>query len=238
MIRRRPLSCQASAPGPALRRRSEYPTRTGSTVPSAVTPQDELSPLRDLGCDLRGSSARIFVLPDTDDTPSFRRQQTVSLRVSFTVTSNLFRPVSCIRGRHGMVLRASVPETPVQKNRHLDPGEHQIRRPTKSRKRPPRNTVAKAQRMNGTAKCELRLGVAPLVRSHALADTWAGGLGRAKVRHGHHVTTCRSGRSTRRLSTPLQFLSESSSSSDGIPRPMAAQRTCIPSLGGTAFPIC
>jgi hypothetical protein len=55
-----------------------------------------------------------------------RGQRGVSLSIAFNIAGDLRLPVGAVRTRHLKVLRAAMPETPIDKDRHAGTREDHI----------------------------------------------------------------------------------------------------------------
>jgi hypothetical protein len=75
-----------------------------------------------------------------------------------------------IRLRRGGVLRAHVPEAPVDENGDLRRPEDDVRPPAHARDNGPLDAVAKAGRVQGTTQGHLRPGVPSSLLLHPAAD--------------------------------------------------------------------
>jgi len=67
-----------------------------------------------------GGHLGYLMLPDSDDDPSICYQAPIGISISIRVCFDLLRPPRCIALRSGSVLRAVVPETPIDE--HCDSG--------------------------------------------------------------------------------------------------------------------
>lgn len=110
---------------------------------------------------------RIFVFPHTDHAPASLVEKAIGLGVALACTVHLLRPKAGVGHGDRVVDGTAVPETSIQKHRHLRPREDQIRRPTNGGERAIRDSVSEPLGVYGTTKGELRLGVPTLVRAHA-----------------------------------------------------------------------
>lgn len=126
------------------------------------------------------SLVRVLVLPHPNDGPSFGREHSVSLSVPPNVPRELRLPVRPIDPWCVRVIRAAVPEAPVDE--YNDPGarERNIRADQPSARRSDRvvAAIAQARSMQRRAQRELRPRVAlPIAFHHGRR----GGRGRIRV---------------------------------------------------------
>lgn len=69
---------------------------------------------------------RVLVLPNPHNDPSIRLQRPGNLFISFTISSELWDPVACIRFGNRPMDGAAMPEAPIDKNCHPDSTEDKV----------------------------------------------------------------------------------------------------------------
>lgn len=82
--------------------------------------------------------------PKAHHCPPGRCQKLCRLDVTATVCIDLGRPVVDVGSRASIMLRATVPETAVNKNCNFYSGKNQVCRSTQGRNRPSINEIPKA----------------------------------------------------------------------------------------------
>jgi hypothetical protein len=105
------------------------------------------------------------MLPNPEDTPPSPAQAIGLPVVSLLVLLELGQPVSRVRLRECLVLRAAVPEATIDEDSHLRTGEDDVR---SHALHTAMETEAKTLGMKRRAKGALRGGVLPLHPAHVL----------------------------------------------------------------------
>ena len=113
------------------------------------------------------SFLRRLMLPDSDRHPTRIRQSPVGIRVSSSIRSHFFSPITRIGHRNGVVLRAAVPETTIEENRHALRWKHQVSRPPEAPYRLCSYPVPEPACMDRGPQCHFRSLVAAAVGKHA-----------------------------------------------------------------------
>lgn len=111
-----------------------------------------------------------FVLPDPDHFPPGLHEKSIGLLVPASISSDLVRPELRVCDRHGVVLRASVPEAAIDEDSHLRPGEDQVGGSANPGKWAAIHSVSQAHRVYRSTDGEFRFRVPRRVRPHARTD--------------------------------------------------------------------
>ena len=107
------------------------------------------------------------MLPDSDRHQTCIRQSPVGIRVSSSISSHFFSPITRIGHRNGVVLRAAVPETTIEEDRHGFSRKDEVSGPSKAVNRLCGYPVPEAACMDGGSQCHFRSCVATAVGTHA-----------------------------------------------------------------------
>src|SRR5690606_384639 len=99
------------------------------------------------------------------------------------VPSELRHPVARVALRLRRVDRATMPEAPVDEDRHLPPSERDVGTRTADREDTVVDAESQPSRMEKSADCDLRLGVPPTIGEHRLAHAVG-----ARPGHGDEAT--------------------------------------------------
>jgi hypothetical protein len=124
------------------------------------------------------------VLPHAQYVPTLFVQASIRVRVTSPVASDLVSPERGVcASRRPVVVRAPVPEAPVEE--HGDPylGEDQIGGSANLLDRPDTYSITETKRVNGGSQREFGSGVAAFVPTH---DRSSGGARRPGVSHAYH----------------------------------------------------
>ncbi len=110
---------------------------------------------------------RILVLPHSNAGPAGLRKPAIRFPIPDAVALDLLRPKSRVRYGDGVVFRAPMPKTSIEKHRDFGSRKDQVGGTPQVVEWTGRHTVAKPGGMDGRAKRNLRLGVLALIRLHA-----------------------------------------------------------------------
>ena len=113
----------------------------------------------------------VFVLPDSDNRPPCVSETSIRVRIAATVALDLLGPVPRV---HVMLttamVRASVPEAPVDEHRYLCEAEHHVCPASKARERLRVHSIAQSHRMESTPHGELWPSVLAELSAHPALD--------------------------------------------------------------------
>lgn len=132
-------------------------------VVSAKLPEP---PTRDGSGDGGRSTCAVFVLPESQHTPSKRLETLHGVEVTLPVCFELCPPPICIGLWPSGVSRAAVPEATVNEHRNSGLGEGQIRAATGLWERPV-HTKPESASMHGRPDRQFAPGIAPLGAAHS-----------------------------------------------------------------------
>ena len=141
---------------------------------------------------LENSVGRIFdrfVLPNPDNCPAGNSETRVGITVPLDVRLDLVSPELAVRFRPCRVLGASVPEAPIDEDRHTKLSNQNVGLPSKRPLGSLMNSVAKPTPMKLGSETHLSPGVAGPLPAHPVADR----LRRCSNPAGRHETDSRSG---------------------------------------------
>ncbi len=125
---------------------------------------------RNGGLDGGGRLPWVVVLPEAEDRPSRFPQGSVRVPVPRDIGGDLLGPERLVRRGRRVVLRAAVPEAPVDEDRDPWPAENQVGRAPQARQRPRIHAVSQAESMDRRAQPELRSRIPAPVRLHGPAN--------------------------------------------------------------------
>lgn len=175
--------CVGAAGGPVLatsHRRQARPltelprSPDSSAAASRRSGADRCATLPHALRDARRNGPRKLMLPETQYDPAASFEQRRSLQVACLVSTDLRASVIQVGGRHGEVLRASVPAAAVDEHGDSRSSEEQIRRPAEVRPRASAHSIAQPSPVHEPAHGQLGFGVAPAVPQHGLSGGLTG----------------------------------------------------------------
>lgn len=136
---------------------------------SAISHRDteRLTTFRDPGDDPLRRFDRIVMLPDPYGKPAGIGKAGIRIDVSAPVAFDLLPPEVRVVPRPGRMLRATVPKTTVDEDRHTRGPEHDVRLPANALHWAPVNPVPQPGAMQQLAQGNLDPGVTALLAAHA-----------------------------------------------------------------------
>src|SRR5699024_3363246 len=132
----------------------------------------------DCGPDRRRYPFGVLVLPEPEDAPSCVGERACGPEIAFSVRNDLRPPIGDVGLRLHVMLRAAVPEAPVDEDCDPNAREDDVRSaPAIRRIRGEVHAIAEAGCVQATTDLELDGGVSACVRAHRAASVLAARLG-------------------------------------------------------------
>ena len=130
-------------------------------------------PLSDLAFHKFSNGLGIVVLPHSNSKPAGFSKNSVRVSIAPAIQSDLVGPILRIRTRRALtVLRASVPEAPIDKHCNFGRAKDEVRTPPETWERLRINSVSQASSVKESPKSKLGFGVSGLLTLHTCSDLW------------------------------------------------------------------